>query len=230
MEIEKEEKYSDTIYRLLEYYPLFEKPFNDDDICDEVRIFLTEDLDACYSTLKELKFNILHVSVPTKAFSSKKISFSEKLFVFLYSSMIKFCRTNKVKRSPLCKNFIENLKRIMTITIQIHHSYITGKLVGYAHSFCNAKVRENYHKVTVIAHNLFRFDFFFLLKGLRAGVWRTRDLTIGGKNPTDINFTSIGNQIQFLDTIKYFQQSLGALANSLTDQEKSAISRECENL
>ena len=116
----------------------------------------------------------------------------------------------------------------MINTIQIHHPHITGKIIGYAHSFCNAKVRENYHKVTVIAHNLFRFDFFFLLKGLRAGVWRTRDLTIGGKNPTDINFTSIGNQIQFLDTIKYFQQSLGALANSLTDQEKSAISRECE--
>ena len=100
--------------------------------------------------------------------------------------------------------------------------------IGYAHSFCSAKVRENYHKVTVIAHNLFRFDFFFLLKGLRAGVWRTRDLIIGGKNPTDINLANIGNQIQFLDTIKYFQQSLGALANSLTDQEKSAISRECE--
>ena len=31
----------------------------------------------------------------------------------------------------------------------------------------------------------------------------------------------------FLNTIKYFQQSLGALANSLTDNEKSAIRREC---
>ena len=116
----------------------------------------------------------------------------------------------------------------MSNTIQIHHSQITGKIIGYAHSFCNAKVRENYHKVTLIAHNLFRFNFFFLLKGLRAGFWRTRDLTIGGKNSTDINFASIGNQIQFLDTIRYFQQSLGAPANSLTDQEKSAISTECE--
>ena len=55
---------------------------------------------------------------------------------------------------------------------------------------------------------------FFLLKGLRAGVWGTRDLNIGGKNPTD--------------TIKYFQQTLGTLANSLTDQKKSAISGECK--
>ena len=32
----------------------------------------------------------------------------------------------------------------------------------------------------------------------------------------------------FLDTIKYFQQSLGTLASNLTDSEKFAIQRECE--
>ena len=162
-----------------------------------------------------------------KAFSSIKI-FSEKLPAFLYSSMIKFSRTDKVIGIPLSKNFIENLKEIMTNTIQIHHSHITGKIIGYVHGFCNAQVRENYHKVTVIAHNFFSFNFFFLLRGLRASAWRTGDLNIGGKNPTDINFANTGNQIQFLDTIKYIQQSLGALANSTTDQEKSAISREGE--
>ena len=129
----------------------------------------------------------MHVSVPKEAFSSRKISFFEKLLAFLYSSMIKFSRTDKVKGIPLSENFIENLKGIMTNTIQTHYSHITAKIIGYAHSFCNAKVRENCHKVTVIAHNLFRFNFFFLLNGLRAGVWRTRDLIIGGKKPTDIN-------------------------------------------
>ena len=151
-----------------------------------------------------------------KAFSSKKISFSEKLLAFLYLSMIKFSRTDKVKGIPLSRSFIKNLKGIMTKTIQLQHSHITGKIIGYA------------HKVTVIAQNLFRFYFFFLLKGLRAGVWRTRDLNIGGKNPTDISFANIANQILFLDTMKYFQQSLRALVKSLTDEEKSAISRECE--
>ena len=69
---------------------------------------------------------------------------------------------------------------------------------------------------------------FFLLNVLRSGVWRTRDITIGGKNPTNINFASIGNQTQFLDTINYFQQSLSGLASSLTDKEREAIYRECE--
>ena len=144
----------------------------------KLRKFLAKDLDDCYSTLKELKDNILHVSVPKKTFSSRKISFSEKSLAFLYSSMIKFIRTDKVKGIPLSENFIENLNGIMTNAIQIHHSHVTGKIIGYAHNFCNAKVRENYHKVTVTAHNLFRFNFFFLLEGLRAVVWRTRDLFI----------------------------------------------------
>ena len=65
-------------------------------------------------------------------------------------------------------------------------------------------MRENKSKISVVAHNLFRFDFFFLLKGLRAGVWK-RDISIGGKNPANRNFPNIGKKIMFLDTIKYFQ-------------------------
>ena len=63
----------------------------------------------------------------------------------------------------------------------IHHSHVTGEIQGYTHTFCNEKVRENYFRIPVIAHNLFLFDFFFLLKGLRTGVWKTRDIVIGVK-------------------------------------------------
>ena len=31
----------------------------------------------------------------------------------------------------------------------------------------------------------------------------------------------------FLDTIKYFQQSLASLANGLADEEKKSIQKEC---
>ena len=48
------------------------------------------------------------------------------------------------------------------------------------------------------------------------------------KNPTDVNFASIGNQVRFLDTVKYYQQSLAALASSLTDDKKAAIYSKCE--
>ena len=77
---------------------------------------------------------------------------------------------------------------------------------------------------------MFRFDFFFLVKVLRSSVWETRDTVIGGKNPTYINLAYIGNQAQFIDTIKIFQQSLGALAGSLTSSEKDGIIRNVKNI
>ena len=61
------------------------------------------------------------------------------------------------------------------------------------------------------------------MKRLRAGVWRTRDIKMGGKNPININFANISNQIMFLDTRKCFQQSLGPIAATTTDNEKLAI-------
>ena len=90
---------------------------------------------------------------------------------------------------------------------KIHHSHITSEILGYSHSKCNFKVRQNREKVSVIAHNLFRFDFFFFLKGIRAGSWRTRDISIGGRNPTSINFANIGNKVTFIDKIKYFSRA-----------------------
>ena len=56
--------------------------------------------------------------------------------------MVRFCETDKVKGIPLSKNFLENLKGIMTSKNHLHHSDISGEIIGYAHSFCNAKVRE----------------------------------------------------------------------------------------
>ena len=121
--------------------------------------------------------------------------------------MINFQRTNKVRDVPFSKKFIEDLRLIMTNTKCIHHSHVTGDIKGYTQTFCNKKVRENYFRIPVIAYNLFRFDFFFLVKGLRAAVWKTRDIVTEEKNPTVVNFANIRNQVRFLDTVKHFQQS-----------------------
>ena len=75
--------------------------------------------------------------------------------------MIRFCQTTKVKGIPISKNFIANISVILQNTHCVHHSHITGDTFGYANTFCNEEVRENYYRIPVIAHNLFRFDFFF---------------------------------------------------------------------
>ena len=47
----------------------------------------------------------------------------------------------------------------------MNHSHLTGEVIGYAHDFCNKNIRENHNRIPVFAHNLFSFDFFFVLKG-----------------------------------------------------------------
>ena len=106
---------------------------------------------------------------------------------------------------------------------------MTGKIIGFAHNFCNLKCKENYHTIPVLAHNQFRFDFFLFLKGIRPSVWETSDIAIGGKNPTNVNFANIKSQVKFIDTIKYFQQSLGNLADNMTDEEKHNVRKNCRN-
>ena len=141
---------------------------------------------------------------------------------------MEFSKTDKVKGTPISEKFIENIKGILNDKTHIHHSHISGEILGYSHSYCSLKVRENKKTISVIAHNLFCFDCFFFLKGIRAGSWRTRDIGIGGKKATDINFAYIGNQVVFIDTIKHFHQSLATLADTMIDKEKLAMKKECK--
>ena len=104
---------------------------------------------------------------------------------------------------------------------------MTGEIIGYAHEFCNWQTRENYYTIPVFAHNQFRFDFFLFLKGIRPSVWETSGIEIGGRNPTDVNFAIIRNQVRFIDTVKYFLQSLGNLANSMADIERENVRKVC---
>ena len=130
----------------------------------------------------------------------------------------------------MTEKFINNIKGTLGNKTHIHHLHILGEIIGYPHSCCNFKLRKNKTKISAMAHNFFRFDFFFLWKGLRAGAWRTRNISIGDKNATNICFANIGNQVVFIDTIKYFLQVLGTLASNMTDNKKLAIKKECEKL
>ena len=122
------------------------------------------------------------------------------------------------------KNLFEYVHKIINVKINLHHSHITGKIIGYVHDFCNLQVRENKDIVPCIAHNFLKFDMIFLLKAIRLSVWRTKDINISGKNLTDLNYASIDN-FKFIDTMKYYQTSLGQLSETLSDREKENISK-----
>ena len=153
----------------------------------------------------------------------------KKVIGFLYEKSKDFLpNENTDLKCPTSANFLTNLLSIHTNKPVVHHSHVSSKILGFVHDFCNLKVRENYYTIPVIAHNQFRF--FFFLKGIRPTVWETTQIKIGEKNASNINFALIGNQVRFIDTIKYFQQSLGNLAASMTDIEKNNIKETFERV
>ena len=72
MNTENKENYKEKLGKLIEFYPLFESALQEGAMCDEVRDFLLEDLDNCYSTFQDLREEINHTSISKKRFASKK--------------------------------------------------------------------------------------------------------------------------------------------------------------
>ena len=100
---------------------------------------------------------------------------------------------------------------------------MTGRIYGYAHNFCNMKLIKNQSQFSCIAHNFFNSVWFFLIKGIRLSIWRTKNINIGRSGGlTNVNLANIGSQVKFIDTMKYFLTSLGKLASTLEDNVEKA--------
>ena len=54
--------------------------------------------------------------------------------------------------------YLANMISIVKNHIVIHHSHATGKIIRYAHNFCNLRRKENYYTIPILAHDQFRFD------------------------------------------------------------------------
>ena len=129
MKIYDTEKYHEIFYRIVELFHVVESALEDENTGTEFEDFTLEELDNLYSTVDELK-ETTDVVIPKKRFV--KTDFADKIISFIYSSLIKFAETDKVKGIPLSKNFIDNLKGTMKNRTHIHHSHISGEIIGYA--------------------------------------------------------------------------------------------------
>ena len=167
----------------------------------------------------EIKELISDVKIKNK--SNTKISkFTVQTNAFVYRRLIDFPQGKFDYETVTTLNIFESVRRIIDVKKHLHHSHVTGKIISYAHDFCNLKVRENQNQFTCIAHNFFGFDMFILIKGIRLSIWGTKDVNIGETGLTNINFASISTQVKFIDTMKLFLTSLGQLASILDDVEK----------
>ena len=91
----------------------------------------------------------------------------EKAIQYMYEHSICFIPTTKVKaKCPISSKFISTLIASFKNQREIHHSHVSGKLIGYAHNFYDLRCKEKYYMIPVFARNQFRFDFFFIFKRL----------------------------------------------------------------
>ena len=54
-------------------------------------------------------------------------------------------------------------------------------------------------------------------------------INIGGNNLPHANFGNISNEMKLIDSLKFYQWSLGELSLTLTLQEKTAVKNLAEN-
>ena len=88
------------------------------------------------------KFEELFIEVDSKNIGWQK---NQKMHLYqlatiVYSHLMKLPDKYKIK-TVVTKNFYNNVFDLLFGDVVIHHSHITGKIIGYAHDFCNKKFR-----------------------------------------------------------------------------------------
>ena len=66
----------------------------------------------------------------------------------------------------------------------------------YVDKFYKLEIRQN--------EKVFVFDFFYIIKGIKLSVWKTKDLSVWARNLIKINSASIPQL--FIDMMKYYKK------------------------
>ena len=112
------------------------------------------EIENIISKIKKIKTSTLNYNQsPT---DNKNKATKEKTIAYLYQHAICFIKTDKIKGEiPISNKFLSIMCAISKNRKVIHHSHVTGKIVGFAHDFCNQKCKENFYTIPVFEHNQF---------------------------------------------------------------------------
>ena len=91
--------------------------------------------------------------VTIKSKQGSKISkFVLQIYAFVYQRIMDFQPRCFDYETLKTNDLFDSVHKIINVKAQLHHSHITGNIIGYTQNFCNAKVRENKDMLTCIAH------------------------------------------------------------------------------
>ena len=193
---------------------------------EKMKNFMTNigDFETLFKNISEIK--IKNIELESKNKKNAERNQGIKIVLFVYRQIFDFPGNDREISIFVSKNFVCSIINMLYADVVVHHSYVSGNIHGYAHDFCNQKVKElNRQPILVFAHNLFKFDFFFVMKGLRLSVWKTKDLNMGGKGIRNMSYASISDQVKFIDIIKFYQGPLHTLATSMKPAEHENIKK-----
>ena len=110
----------------------------DDDLLD----FCKNNCADC-SDFGEIKDLINYFKIKNSKSCTKIPKFTLQTYAFAYQRLMDFLHERLDYETLTTLNFFESIHEIINVKIHLHHLHVTGKIIGYAHDFCNMKVREN---------------------------------------------------------------------------------------
>ena len=89
--------------------------------------------------------------------------FNLKVFAYVYVKLFDFPSSEINYETITTNKFFLNVNRLIRGKYHLHHSHITGNIIGYAHDFCNTAYFEKAtREIPFIAYNFSAFDSFFV--------------------------------------------------------------------
>ena len=133
---------------------------------NKLREFLIENAPAYEDYIPGLIEDIKSVEIKNN--NSKLPKFTLQIYAYFCDMLTDFpiCKFEELK-TVTTKGLFTNLNRVLESKVHVHHSHVSGEILGYSHDFCNWKVRENKYEIPLIGHNFLSFDIFYMVKGFR---------------------------------------------------------------
>ena len=160
-----------------------------------------------FDNFDDLCLEIENTQIKNLKWENRRDANIYKIITFVYNSHMDFPNNIFEIKTVITKKIFESVRNLLYGSYVIYHSHVTGEIIGHVYDFFNKKLREIQNLITVFAHNLFSFDFFFVVKGIRLCVWLAKQLNIGGTNLTNVQYAGLSGQIhrhnQILSTISF---------------------------
>ena len=103
--------------------------------------------------------------------------FNLKIYASVYEQLLIFLPSEVEFETIPTNNFFLHFHRLIRGKVHLHHSYITGNIIGYAYYFCNmAFVEKCSPEIPFVTHNLLGFGLFYFMKTYIASAWCSKEL------------------------------------------------------